>query len=114
MLDTSQLKAFLRLVNQVYEIEQGITKITGTERIARNITKMKDALLEFGFFYEDPQGQSYKETRTDLEATIAGSGTANLIVVEVHKPIVRFGVEASSRIVQKGIVVVASKEESSS
>jgi len=114
MLDTSQLKAFLRLINQVYEIEQRISKAPDSERIARNVMKMKDALLELGFFYEDPLGQSYRETRTDLEATIAGSGTEDLVVVEVHKPIVRHGVEESSRVVQKGIVVVESREENHS
>ena len=37
-----------------------------------NIEKMKDALAELGFFYEDPMGQTYKETRTDLDASISG------------------------------------------
>jgi hypothetical protein len=80
---------------------------------------MKDAFEELGLFYEDPMGQSYKETRTDLEATISGQGTENLEVVEVIKPIIRVsrlvnsqetgGARALSRIAQKGIVVVESK-----
>ena len=59
---------------------------------------------------EDPMGQEFKETRTDLDATISGRGTENLIVVEVIKPIVRVGEAAFSKVVQKGIVVVESKE----
>ena len=54
-------------------------------------------------------GETFNETRTDLEASITGSGTENLHVVEVIKPIVRVGDKNFSRVVQKGIVVVESK-----
>ncbi|MNP69551.1 hypothetical protein D3C76_1656630 [compost metagenome] len=60
---------------------------------------------------EDPLGQPFKETRTDLEATIVGAGTENLVVTEVIKPVIRLVNGPVSRIVQKGIVVVQSKEE---
>ena len=53
-------------------------------------------------------GQSFSETRTDLEATITGEGTDNLKVVEVIKPIIRVGDKSFSRVVQKGIVIVQS------
>jgi hypothetical protein len=59
-------------------------------------------------------GQAFKETRTDLEATIAGTGTENLVVVEVIKPIIRAtlkgGEAGSSKIVQRGIVIVESRK----
>ena len=52
---------------------------------------------------------------TDLDATIAGTGTENLVVVEVIKPIIRAivkdGADESSKIVQKGIVIVESRKE---
>ena len=54
--------------------------------------------------------QENPETRTDLEASITGEGTENLYVVEVIKPIVRIGDKSFSRVVQKGIVIVQSKE----
>jgi hypothetical protein len=45
-------------------------------------------------------GQAFNETRTDLEASIAGAGAEDLVVVEVIKPIVRIGEPALSRVVQ--------------
>jgi hypothetical protein len=54
-------------------------------------------------------GQIFKETRTDLEATISGSSTEDLHVVEVIKPIIRQGSRQFSRVAQKGIVIVESK-----
>ena len=60
-------------------------------------------------FYEDPMDQPFNETRTDLEVSIAGTRTEDLRVIEVIKPIIRFGDRTSSRVVQKGIVIVESK-----
>jgi hypothetical protein len=100
----------LKLLNNIYDIEQKLTRYPDPANICRNITKMKDLLEEQGLFYEDPLGQAYKETRTDLEATISGAGTDNLRVVEVIKPIVRAGKRELSRVAQKGIVVVEAKE----
>jgi hypothetical protein len=111
MLPAQELKPFLTLLNQIYLIERRLEKSSGEPGLTRSIMKMKDALGEMGFFYEDPLGQDYKETRTDIEATIAGPGTEKLIVVEVHKPVIRAGKSEFSRVVQKGVVVVQSKEE---
>jgi hypothetical protein len=101
----------LTLLNQLFEIEK---KLTATENsdpsnCLRNITKMKDALEEVGLFYENPLGQPFKETRTDLEATISGTGVDNLCVVQVIKPIIREGKRDLSRVSQKGIVIVESQ-----
>jgi hypothetical protein len=60
----------------------------------------------WAFFYEDPMGQNFQETRTDVEATISGKGTEHLKIVEVIKPIIRHGQRDLSRVIQKGIVVV--------
>ena len=99
----------LTLLNQLYEVERKLKLHGDPANALRNLEKMKDALEENGLFYEDPMGQAFKETRTDLEASISGRGTENLVVVEVMKPIVRLGPRALSQIVQKGIVVVESK-----
>ena len=110
----------LVVLNQLYEIEQKLKKNGDPHNLQRNVNKMKDAfngLEEFGLIYEDPMSQSFKETRTDLEATISGPGTDNLVVVEVIKPIIRAalreGASEFSVVIQKGIVVVESKGESS-
>lgn len=101
----------LTLLNQLFEVEK---KLSGNEigdlnSCLRNVAKMKDAIEEQGLFYEDPTGQPFKETRTDLEATISGTGTDNLRVVDVIKPIIREGTRDLSRVSQKGIVIVESQ-----
>ena len=103
-------KWILVTLNNLYEVEKKLALHGDPGNATRNVGKMKDALAEMGVFYEDPMGQDFKETRTDLDATISGSGTENLVVVEVIKPIVRAGEAAFSKVVQKGIVVVESKE----
>ena len=103
-------KGILIVLNNLYEIEKKLTFHGDTGNAERNVEKMKGAMAELGYFYEDPMGQYYKETRTDLDASISGSSTENLIVVEVIKPIVRAGDVTFSRVIQKGIVIVESKE----
>jgi hypothetical protein len=105
-------KPILALINQIFEIEKKITLHGDPSNLGRNIGRMKDALEELGFFYEDPLGQQFQETRTDLEAAISGTGLEGLKVIEVIKPIIRGGQRDLSRVIQKGIVVVeASKQE---
>ncbi|RON13055.1 hypothetical protein [Pseudomonas frederiksbergensis] len=102
----------LSLLNNLYEIERKLALHGDPGNAGRNVEKMKDAFMSEGIFYEDPMGQPFRETRTDLEAAISGSGTENLVVADVIKPIIRvqWGHAESSRVVQKGIVVVQSKE----
>jgi hypothetical protein len=108
-------KWVLTLMNNLYEVERKLALHGDPGNASRNVEKMKDALSgalgDEGLFYEDPMGQSFKETRTDLEATISGANTENLVVVEVIKPIVRIGGVDYSRVVQKGIVLVQSKDD---
>jgi hypothetical protein len=102
-------KGLLTVLNQLFELEAKLKRGGDSAAVGRNITKMKDALEEMGLFYEDPMGQPFRETRTDLEATISGTSTEDLVVVEVIKPIIRHGARSYSRVIQKGIVVVESK-----
>jgi hypothetical protein len=102
-------KWVLTIANHVYDIERKLERHGDPAGIGRNVEKFKEALETFPIFYEDPMGQSFKETRTDLEATISGAGTTDLVVVEVIKPIIRAGRPEASVVVQKGIVVVQSK-----
>ena len=123
-------KSILIVLNQIYELEQKIKKHGDPANLSRNVSKMKNALVEeglpvldagsgqlrrIGFAYENPMGQSVNETRTDLDFTISGTGTENLVVVEVIKPIIRAisrdSVGEFSNIVQKGIVIVESGKE---
>ena len=115
-------KSTLAILNQLYELEQKLKEHGDPANLGRNVDKMKDILAEgggpncddagIGLIYEDPMGQPFKETRTDVEATISGSGTENLVVAEVIKPIIKAVLgDGLFRIVQRGIVIVESRKE---
>ena len=95
-------------LNHLYEIERKLKLHGDPSSIQRNVERIKASYADANLFFEDPMGQTFNETRTDLEATISGEITENLVVVEVIKPIIRAGDQSFSRVVQKGIVVVKS------
>jgi hypothetical protein len=98
-------------LNHLYEIERKLKLYGDPASIQRNVDRIKAGFEDAKLFYDDPMGQSFSETRTDLEATISGGSTENLVVVEVIKPIIRVGEQSFSRVVQKGIVVVKSTDQ---
>lgn len=101
-------KFLIKVLNNLFEIEKKISLHGDQGNISRNISRIKDEIKSAGFFYEDPTGESFGETRTDLEANIAGDDTENLVVTDVIKPIIRQGKSARSVVVQKGSVVAQS------
>ena len=98
----------LQVMNNVCDIERKLSLHGDPANAKRNVERIKEAFEEQMIFYEDPMGQDFSETRTDLDASITGAGVDNLRVVEVIKPIVRYGDKSYSRVVQKGIVIVES------
>ena len=122
-------KSILVVLNQLYVMDQKLKEHGDQANLQRCVTKIKDVFSEDGLLmldlmggrrrcglvYEDPMGQLFKETRTDLEASISGSGIENLVVVEVIKPIIRAVLRDSagefSQVVQKGVVIVESQKE---
>lgn len=122
MIETNfkQYKPYFELLDQLFEIERKLENIEESNSIARNLNKMKDifetnlfsssTISEIGFTYHNPIGESYNETRLDLEANIAGNSTENLIIKEVIKPIIRYKSGGSTLIARKGVVVVESKK----
>lgn len=108
-------KPYLFMLNQIFELEQKISKLNEQNSIQRNIDKMKrffetEALADGqGLFYHNPIGESYNVTRTDCEATISGSNHEKLEIIEVLKPIIYIKYGNSKMIAQKAIVIVQSK-----
>ena len=111
-------QAYLDLVNQIFEIEKKATNIKEDNSIQRNINKI-NGLLEEGFFkdvgltYHNPIGEVYADTRTDCEATIAGTEVENLEIIEVIKPIIFYSYKENENtfkiIAQPAVVIVQSK-----
>jgi len=114
-------QAYLDFMNQIFEIEKKCANLNEENSIQRNINKMK-GLLEVEFFkgsstigltYHNPLGEGYSDTRTDCEATIAGTGVENLRIVEVIKPIIFYAYRENEKvikvIVQPAVVIAQSK-----
>ena len=108
---TSHSKSLFRLLNQVFELERKTDQLADNESIIRQVRRMK-GLFEQDFLltYEDPVGQAFNETRTDVEARVAGDSAENLVIIETLKPVIRFWHNPmQSEIVQKGIVVAGTQ-----
>ena len=106
-------KWILAVLNNLFEIEKKIGVSSEQSNLKRNVERMKELFADQNIFFENPMGERFSETRTDLEATITGTGTNDLRVTDVIKQIIRVGSKALSRVVQKGIVVVESTQNKS-
>lgn len=104
-------KGWLQIVNNLYELQRKLALHGDAGNASRNVERIRELIREQGFSYEDPMGQSFSETRADLDATISGASTENLTVVEVIKPVVRADFQGISKVVQRGVVVVMDKNQ---
>jgi hypothetical protein len=106
-------KFYIDLLDQIFEIEKKVENLKESNSIIRNVSRLKEIFEQMetdgGLFYHNPLGEPYNETRTDIEANIAGNSADNLIITEVVKPIVRYRKGGTTVIARKGIVVVESK-----
>jgi len=106
-------KLYIDVLDQIFEIEKKVERLAETNSIVRNITRLKEMFEQLeadgGLTYHNPIGEPYKESRTDLEASIAGNSADNLVIMEVIKPIIRYRKGGVTLIVRKGVVVAESK-----
>ena len=108
-------KPYLFTINQLFEIEQKVSKLLEKNSVQRNIDKLRnyyatEALSnDQGLTYHNPIDEKYNETRTDCDATITGDDYKNLVIIEVLKPIIYLKTGNSQLVVQKAIVIVKSK-----
>lgn len=118
--DFKQFKIHFELLDQLFEVERKLANIKEENSISRNLNKMKDIFenlpsnssgSNFGFTYHNPIGEQYNETRLDLEASITGNSSEELVVIEVIKPIIRYKSGVSNFIARKGVVVVETKNK---
>jgi len=106
-------KFYIDLLDQIFEIEKKVEGLTESNSIGRNISRLKEMFEQLeadgGLTFYNPIGEPYNESRTDLEASIAGNSADNLVITEVIKPIVRYRKGGITLIARKGVVVVESK-----
>lgn len=100
---------FLYLINQVFDMDRKVAKLSESNSLSRNLDRMKNKFQDLGLEMFNPLGEPYDETRTDCEANIAGASSDNLVITDVIKPIVRLRNGSASVIVQKAVVIVESK-----
>lgn len=114
-----ELQPALDILNQVFEIEKKLSKLTEDNSIGRNVRRLREQFASgnwqvgppttpISLEYHDPTGEPYDETRTDCDASIAGSSAEALRIVETIKPIVRLRQGVFDKIVQRAVVVVSS------
>lgn len=99
----------VKILNQVFELEKKIKGKDELVSLQRNIDRIKNSFEELGLMMYNPQGETYTETRTDVEASISGDSAKNLQIINVIKPIVYEQNNGSRALIQKGVVVVESK-----
>lgn len=111
-------KPYIDLLDQIFEVERKVEAIKEVNSVTRNINKMKEIFenifssateTDVGLSYHNPIGEPYNDTRTDLEASIAGNSAENLFIMEVIKPIIRYRRGGTALLARKGVVVVESK-----
>ena len=101
-----------KILSSLYHVERAMAGDPAiAQRYKRYIERMKNIMREHGWFFEDPDGQRFSETRSDLEASIVGDRVDDLVVVDVIKPIIRRGDEKESQVVKRGVVVVQARDE---
>lgn len=113
-------KVYLDLINQIFEIENKVNLLQESNSIQRNLTRIKEIIEKDlfkvstgeseGLIFHNPINELYNETRTDCDASIAGTSTTNLVITEVIKPIIRFRKGGMNIIVQKAVVIVKAKQ----
>jgi hypothetical protein len=100
---------WIKMANLVFELEKKLSAGQPSTGVLRNIERMKTVLEEAGLLLLNPLGEPYNEARTDLEASITGSPTDKLHVLDVIKPIVYTQKEEGRSLLQKGVVIVGNK-----
>lgn len=102
---------YIALVNQVFEIERKISRLSDSGTVSRNLDKIRALFSEAGLTYHDPTGEAYNDTRTDCEAQVLTGGHGQQVITETIKPIIRLSVDGFTRIIQKAIVLVEDKPQ---
>ena len=100
---------WIKMANLVFELEKKLSAAQPSTGMLRNIERMKTVLEEAGLLLLNPQGEPYHEARTDLEASITGSASGKLYVLDIIKPIIYTQQEAARSLLQKGMVIIGNK-----
>lgn len=118
----SEITFAVKVLNSLFQAQKRLGRIEGTDSVDRALDAIKHEFRSgyhrpgSGFEMVDPTGQKYSETRSDVQATMSGVSNKNLRIIETMKPIISLQIttddgRVTSIIVQQGIVVVRSSDE---
>ena len=95
----------LKILNQLFELDKKMLKLSDAAVLQRPLLRIRETFEEMGYRVHNPISEPYNETRTDVEASIIGNETRNLVVSDVIKPIIYYKEGERTSILQKGIVI---------
>ena len=105
------IKDFLPVVNQIFELERKLLKNPQENAsFSKYIDRITRYLQKAGLSYHNPIGEIYDSTRTDCMASISGPEGNHYIISEVIKPIIRFHHAHETIIVQQAVVVCSASQ----
>ena len=96
-----------KIANLVFELDKKVLSKEGNTSLQRIYDKMKQVVEEAGIYLYNPVGEKYMETRTDVDANIAGAGMKNLAITDVIKPVLYKVEDGKRSLLQKGVVIVS-------
>jgi hypothetical protein len=96
---------WIKMANLVFELEKKLPQYSPGAGVQRTVARMNQVLEEAGLLILKPLGESFTETRTDVEATIVDDADGKLTITEVLKPIVYVKEGDKNVLVQKGVVL---------
>lgn len=98
------------VLNQLFELEKKIIQLPENSKYQRHIKRIRERIESAGYRYHDPTGEAFNETRTDIEAEIAGNSVSYLTVEEVIKPVIYKMAEGRNLIIQRAMAIVSGKK----
>lgn len=98
-------QAVIQLINQVHQLQRKLNRVDETGTTSRQIERIMDIFAESGYLVDNPLGQHYDGTRTDLAVTF-GSRTTGTMITDVLKPVIYRQEEGESKLLQIGVVLI--------
>lgn len=96
----------LLIINQLFEIQQKLREMGKAESFERNFNRLFAVFEEDGFIVQNPTNEAYSDSRTDCEASIAGSLSSKMKITKTLKPIIYRKDNANVQLLQKAVVIV--------
>jgi len=108
---TEQQITLCNIINQIHDLQSKTSSQKNYETLHRKFSRINHHFQELGLIIQNPLNEIYDETRVDCDATISGTTSENLKIVEVIKPAIYEKSSDSMRIIQRAIVVVESQNK---